>query len=53
MNTVKLLISEKANPLLTSTVSQSGKTILRVDVAARSGHAEVVREQLQQMGIGR
>ena len=52
MNTVKLLICEEANPLLTSAVSQSGKSILRLDVAARSGHAAVVREQFQQMGIG-
>ncbi len=48
---VKMLLRAKANPLLTNTDPETGITSVPLDVAARKGHLEVVRELVQQVGI--
>ena len=51
LDVVKVLLLATANPLLGSTDPQSGQTVLPLDSAALYGHAEVVRELVQQVGL--
>ena len=51
LDVVKALLRAKSNPLLARTDPQSGKTTLPLDSAASSGHAKVVNELIQQVGI--
>ena len=51
LDTVRVLLLAKADPLLTTTDQQSGATFVPLDVASQRGHVEVVRELVQQVGI--
>ncbi len=51
VDAVTLLLRAKANPLLTWTDPDSGIAFVPLDIAARNGQFEVVRELVQQVGI--
>lgn len=48
---VKMLLRARANPLLTVSDPEQGRTLVPLDAAAIKGHSEVVRELVQQCGI--
>ena len=53
LGTLKALLRAKSNPLSTKTCLSSGKYLhfLPMDISAQNGHAEVVRELLQRLGV--
>lgn len=51
MGGVKMLLRAKANPLLTRSGPERGRTCVPLDAAAMRGHSEVVGELVQQCGI--
>ena len=51
LGVVKVLLRARANPLLTRTNPHYGTTHLPLDTAAHFGHAELVQELVQQLGI--
>ena len=52
LETVRALLRANANPLLTANVDQQcRKTDVPLDAAAYSGHTEIVRELVEQVGI--
>ncbi|CAM9158671.1 unnamed protein product, partial [Hapterophycus canaliculatus] len=52
VNAVRVLLRAKVNPLATRTEMLLGIRILPLDAAAGAGHLGVVRELIQQCGIG-